>query len=218
MPEETDRPRRPPLLVGTAALVAAGVSAWIYVSIAGPGNVADPGCAPSVAAAAALKPLAVGHMAPFQASEAPRRLADLAFVGPDGAAASLGDFAGRTVLVNLWATWCKPCRQEMPALDRLAQEEGGDDFAVIPVNIDLGNEGLPARFLAEIGAAALPLYLDPDWAAFNAIKGIGLIRGGLPTTILLDGAGCTLGLLEGPAEWDSDDAKALLAAARRPAV
>ena len=115
-------------------------------------------------------------------------------------------------LVNLWATWCGPCRREMPALDRLEAALGGDDFAVVPISIDTGGRDRPAQFLEETGVAHLPLYTDSSTEIFEALKTRGLAIG-LPVTVLIDRAGCRLGHMNGPAEWDSEDAHALIEAA-----
>jgi len=212
--------RRLPLVLGLAAIlgIAAGV-AVVYVREGGRGNqaaTAGSDCAGAVKAAAALAPLAKGEVAAFQLADRPVSLAHLAFQKADGSPATLADFAGKTVLLNLWATWCVPCRKEMPALDRLAQSESGTDFAVVPVSIDTQDPGKPQAFLTEIGVKALPLYADPSTKIFSALKTEAMAVG-LPTTVLIDGKGCALGVVSGPAEWDSVDAKALIAAARNGA-
>ncbi len=210
--------RRLPLVLGLAAIlgIAAGV-AVVYVREGGRGNqaaTAASDCAGAVKAAAALAPLAKGEVAAFQLADRPVSLAHLSFQKADGSAATLADFAGKTVLLNLWATWCVPCRKEMPALDRLAEAEGGTDFAVVPVSIDTQDPGKPKAFLSEIGVKALPLYADPSTKIFSALKTEAMAVG-LPTTVLIDGKGCALGVVSGPAEWDSADAKALITAARK---
>ncbi len=118
------------------------------------------------------------------------------------------------MLVNVWATWCVPCRAEMPTLDRLQAARGGKDFQVAAVNIDLNNPERAKAFLAEIGVKNLAFYSDPTTGLFNQLKGRGL-GFGLPTTVLVDGKGCRLGVVEGPAEWDSPDARALIEAAAK---
>ncbi len=209
------------LAVAGAVLAAA---AGIYVAAPRDSNVTrtadglpaphgDTACAAAAETAARLEPFARGQLAAFRPSEAPVLLGDLAFRAPDGTPATLADFAGRTTLVNLWATWCVPCRAEMPALDRLARAAGSDAFFVLPINLDTVAGAKPAAFLAEIGAEALPLYADPELKSLNALKRRGMILGGLPTTLLVDPRGCVLGLIEGPAEWDSPDALALVGAA-----
>ena len=92
---------------------------------------------------------------------------------------------GKTVLLNLWATWCAPCRDEMPALDALQKEMGGDDFEVVAVNVDTGDDTKPRKFLAETGVAALAYYRDNTLGLFNELKQRGLALG-LPVTLLID--------------------------------
>ena len=159
-----------------------------------------------------IAPLATGEVAAFQAARDPQDLSSLAFIGTDGEPTTMAAFSGKVVLVNLWATWCAPCRREMPALDRLQSALGGERFLVVPINIDTGGIDRPQAFLESIEVKNLPLYRDPTTDIFQAVKkrGLGL---GLPVTILLDGSGCHLGHMAGPAEWDSDDAKALISAA-----
>lgn len=175
----------------------------------GAGGEADVQCAGTVAAAAKLAPLAKGQLAAFRTIDKPDLVRDLAFQAPDGSQTTLAAFAGKTVLVNLWATWCVPCRAEMPALDRLEGALGSDTFAVVAVNVDVRNPERARAFLDDIGVSRLAFYADPSYAIFNQLKKRGLALG-LPTTILVDGKGCRLGGVEGPAEWDSADAKALI--------
>lgn len=169
-------------------------------------------CDGALETAQALEPFARGDLAAFQIAEEPRRLSDITFTGPDGAVSTLADWEGRNVLLNLWATWCAPCREEMPALDALQREEGGDDFEVVALNVDAGGSDRPQTFLDEIGVDALRLYRDPSADAFESLKarGYGI---GLPITVLVDDSGCALGHVAGPASWNGDDAKALVRAA-----
>lgn len=206
-----------PVLTLAAVLgIAAGV-AVLYVRGGLDGNLAASGgsadCAPAVKTAGLLAPLARGEVAAFQVATEPVSLAALAFQKADGAKATLADYAGKTVLLNLWATWCAPCRKEMPALDKLEASEGGADFAVVPVSIDTQGADKPKAFLAEIGVKALPLYADPSTKIFRDLKSNAMAVG-LPTTVLVDRKGCALGVMSGPAEWDSEDAKALITAAK----
>ncbi len=172
--------------------------------------------APDVAAckaaqplAAALKPLAKGEVAALQIPNEPARLVDLSFKMPDGRDTTLSAFRGKAVLVNLWATWCAPCRHEMPALDRLQQKYGGPDFEVVAINIDTRNFEKPKQFLDEVGVKALAQYADPSAKIFQDLKAVGRAFG-MPTTILLDKNGCELAYLAGPAEWSSPDAFAFI--------
>lgn len=159
--------------------------------------------------AAALKPLAKGEVAALQIPKEPARLIDLSFRMPDGRDTTLSAFRGKAVLVNLWATWCAPCRHEMPALDRLQQKFGGADFEVVAINIDTRNFDKPKQFLDEVGVRALAQYADPSAKIFQDLKAAGRAFG-MPTTILLDKNGCELATLAGPAEWSSPDAFAFI--------
>jgi thiol-disulfide isomerase/thioredoxin len=202
--------------VGVAVTaVAAVVLAGIYVTLAGQGNggVAAE-CVAAKADAVALDPLVGGEVAAFQLAREPENLSGLAFTGTDGKPMMLAAFNGKVALVNLWATWCGPCRQEMPALDRLQATLGGDDFAVVPVSIDIGDPERPKAFLEQVGVKNLPLYTDRTTKIFEAVKARGLAIG-LPVTFLLDRKGCRLGHINGPAEWDSEDGKRLIQAAIR---
>ena len=209
-----------PVLMLAAVLGIAAGAGVLYVTESGKSNLAagdDAACAGAVKTAATLAPFARGEVAAFQVAGEPVSLAHLAFQKGDGARATLADFSGRTVLLNLWATWCAPCRKEMPALDRLQAAEGGADFAVVPVSIDTQGPDKPKAFLEQIGVGALPLYADPSTQIFSGLKSKAMAVG-LPTTVLVDGKGCALGVMSGPAEWDSDDAKALIGAARKGAT
>ncbi len=116
------------------------------------------------------------------------------------------------MLVNLWATWCVPCRKEMPALDELMGKLGGGDFTVVPINIDTRDPDKPKKFFAEIAVKNLPYYEDPSGTVFQDLKRIGRALG-LPTSIIVDRKGCEVGHIAGPAEWASEDAIKLVKAA-----
>jgi thiol-disulfide isomerase/thioredoxin len=204
---------RPALILGAAAI--AGIALGVYFSLALYGKnqpeIAS-ACTDTPALAARVDPFAKGEVAAFRTTQAPEYLADIAFKAPDGGDLSLKSFVGKAVLLNLWATWCVPCRTEMPALDRLEAEMGGDKFTVAAVNIDLNNPERAREFLKEIGVERLAFYSDPSSKLFLDLKRRGLAFG-LPVTLLIDGKGCRIGSIEGPAAWDSDEAKALIAAA-----
>ncbi len=198
---------------GAAVAIVAALFAAVYVTLGEQRNGSDSAiCAAARSLAAALDPLAVGELAAFQVAKEPEELSELAFAGADGEPMTLAAFEGRLALVNLWATWCGPCRQEMPALDRLQAALGGEDFAVVPVSIDTGDRDRPAQFLQSVGVEHLPLYTDRTTKIFEALKGRGLAVG-LPFTVLLYRDGCRLGHINGPAEWDSEDGRRLIEAA-----
>lgn len=211
---DTYKKRRGTVLLAIAAVagILAGTLA-VYVRGSGNGNAVAADCAGAAAVVERLAPLATGEVAAFQVADPVESFAGLAFNAPDGTPTTLGDaFPGRTVLVNLWATWCVPCREEMPALARLEAAAGSDRFTVAAINVDVRNEERAREFLEEIGVTNLGFYADPGLATFNALKARGIVFG-LPTTLIVDGNGCGLGVMSGPAEWDSDEAKALIAAA-----
>ena len=198
-----------------AAVVAVAAGLGLYGMGGLPGNrAAASACREAAAEAQKLDPLAVGEVAAFQIAREPQDLRSLGFTGPNGEPTSLADFAGKVTLVNLWATWCAPCRREMPALDRLHAAAGGPDFSVVAVSIDAGGPEKPRKFLGEVGVTALPFYADPSSDIFNELKKRSLALG-LPVTLLVDRKGCLLGPMNGPAEWDSPDGRALVDAAVR---
>ncbi|MFG1373534.1 TlpA disulfide reductase family protein [Xanthobacter oligotrophicus] len=175
-------------------------------------KVADAACQGTVERARAFVPLVKGGLAAFAPATEPRRLPPLAFTDGTGKEVMLADFKGRVVLLNLWATWCVPCRKEMPDLDRLQATLGGPDFEVVAVNLDTRDPEKPRAFLNEIGVKSLAFYADPATKTFQALRGVG--RGfGLPTTLIVDRDGCEMGFLAGPAEWGGAEAEALVRAA-----
>ena len=211
MPEGQKRVGWNSRLSSAVAAVAAALLAAVYVTLAGQGNnggVATE-CRPAQAAAAALDPLVGGELAAFTIARQPEDLSALRFNGADGGPTTLAAFDGKVALVNLWATWCAPCRKEMPSLDRLQAALGGADFSVVPISIDTGDPMRPGTFLEEIGVKNLPVYTDRTTRIFEELKTKG-IAVGLPVTLLLDRKGCHLGHINGPAEWDSEDGRRLI--------
>lgn len=213
------------ILAALVAGVLAGAVA-VYVSESRSGNNAaekvaaaagkdDAACTAKAERAKTVAAKAVGQVAALQPADPPQSLKGLAFNGPDGKPMTIADHAGKTVLLNLWATWCAPCRAEMPALDALQKEKGGKDFEVVAVNVDTGDDTKPKKFLNEIGVQTLGFYRDPTIALFNEAKTRGLALG-LPVTMLIDGEGCLIAHMNGPAEWSSPDAKRLVEAAVQP--
>jgi thiol-disulfide isomerase/thioredoxin len=159
-----------------------------------------------------MAPLAHGEVAAVSVASSPKRLPPLAFKDAQGHAKSLSDWHGRTVLLNLWATWCVPCRKEMPALDALENKLGGQDFEVVAVNIDTRDPDKPKAWLKDVGVNRLAYYSDSDAKVFQDLKAIGKAFG-MPTTLIVDRNGCELANLAGPAEWASGDAVKLVEAA-----
>jgi thiol-disulfide isomerase/thioredoxin len=205
-------------LLAILAVVALSV-AVLYGMSGLPGKEASASGGGSCAASAAKLPQIVaashGEVAAFNALKSPRPLVDISFQGPDGGQKKLSDLRGKTVLLNLWATWCVPCREEMPSLDRLQASAGGPDFEVVAVNIDTARLDRRQQFLSEIGVKSLAFYADPSADVFQALKRAGKVVG-LPTSILIDAQGCEIGALAGAAAWDSPDARSLVAAAIGP--
>ncbi|MGB9365097.1 MAG: TlpA disulfide reductase family protein [Xanthobacteraceae bacterium] len=199
------------VIVGGFAGVAVGLAA-VY-GIGAMQRNADPACRPSAELAKRLAPLARGEVAAISIASEPRLLPDLAFKDAGGQPRTLADFRGRTVLLNLWATWCVPCRKEMPALDALQAKLGDERFQVVAVNIDTRNLDKPKAWLDEVGIKGLGYFADPSAKVFQDLKAIGKALG-MPTTLLIDPQGCELGVLAGPAEWASDDAIKLIEAAK----
>ncbi len=210
----------PPAIYVIAAIVAAIAGfGTVYVSFApsdngssgAGGSTTAAGGAPSVAAGGGASPLAglnKGTMAPLVVKSQPVDLSEFTFVAGDGTEKSLKDFAGKVVLLNIWATWCIPCREEMPTLDKLEAKLGGENFAVVAVNIDKGGQEKAAAFLKETGATHLQLYTDPTGKLFATLKVVGM-----PTTLIIDRDGKEIARLIGPADWASPEAEAVIAAA-----
>lgn len=218
----TDTPARSrrPLLIGAAALGLLGLGALaLYGNGPGSGNAVAAECRASQAVAKRLAPLVKGEVAALGIASAPKPAPEVTFLDPEGKPVTLADFKGRTVLVNLWATWCAPCRHEMPALDKLQAELGGPDFEVVAVNIDTRNLDRPKSWLQENGVSRLAYYADPQAKILQVLQRSGHVVG-LPTTILVDAAGCELGTLKGAADWGGADATRLIRAAlgREPAA
>ncbi len=195
-----------------AGAVAVALAAVLYGMSGQGGKETTTACAASSATAQRLAPLAKGQLAALNVSKAPKMATEIAFDGPAGEKLKLSDFRGKTVLLNLWATWCVPCRVEMPALDRLQGELGGKAFEVVAVNIDTARLERRKAFLDSVGVNKLAFYTDAKAETFQTLRQAGKVIG-LPTTILIDERGCELGVMAGPAEWDGPEALALLRAA-----
>ncbi|MGQ0563858.1 MAG: TlpA family protein disulfide reductase [Gemmobacter sp.] len=138
---------------------------------------------------------------PFLLRKTPQPLLSPPILDEGGTTRGLADFAGRVILLNIWATWCPPCREEMPTLDRLEARLGGADFAVLPLCVDAPGIGQGRQFYDEIGLVNLPLY----WAEPLRVQ-LALAFIGLPTTLLIDRQTREIGRLQGPFEWDSESA------------
>jgi len=202
----------PMLLVGAGVAAAVGLAAVYGIAGYGRNPAAAGTCADARAIGQRIAPLARGEVAAVGVAKDPRPLPELAFNDRDGARKTLADWRGRMVLFNLWATWCVPCRKEMPALDALQAKLGGPSFQIVAVNIDTRNPEKPKTWLREAGVEKLAYYADPSAKVFQDLKAAGKAFG-MPTTVLVDRAGCEIASLAGPAEWASEDAVKLIEAA-----
>jgi thiol-disulfide isomerase/thioredoxin len=209
----------PPTALLVAILAACAGFAAVYVTLGRPDNAARaPMSAPAQAAgtpaddvpAAAAGSLSQGQMAAFVFRKEPETLPEIKFQDADGQERTLTDWRGKVVLLNLWATWCLPCRKEMPALDRLQSTLGSDQFQVVAISVD--RTGLPGakKFLEETKTPNLAVYADPTARLASTLRAAGL-----PATLLIDKEGREIGRLLGPAEWDGDAAKRLIQSAMR---
>jgi thiol-disulfide isomerase/thioredoxin len=165
----------------------------------------------AMADTAALDALRDGDMRKLNFASDPLPVPDTAFEGEAGEAMTLADFAGKVVAVNFWATWCGPCRKEMPQLDALQAEFGGDSFAVVTIATGRNDAVAMQRFFDETGVTHLPLYKDPRQAL---ARDMGVL--GLPVTVILDAEGREIARLQGDADWSSDSARAIIAALIAP--
>ena len=203
--------RRFVLLAIFGALTAIAAAAVLYGTVAPAGKAGADCPADSAKLAAKLAPFAKGELAAIAVASEPRRAEQFAFQREDGGKLTLADFRGRAVLLNLWATWCVPCRAEMPALDRLQAEKGDQAFEVVAINVDTARLERRAAFLDSVGVKALARYADPSGDAFEALRRDGKALG-LPVTLIVDRDGCEIGAVEGAVKWDSAEAAALVGA------
>jgi thiol-disulfide isomerase/thioredoxin len=209
--------RRIPLVILAVAIGGAIGFAGIYGIGGLKRPIGDPACRAAVDTARRIAPLAHGEVAALTMATTPLRLPDLAFEDADGKPRKLSDWRGKTVLVNLWATWCVPCRKEMPALEGLQTRLQGPNFEVVAINIDTRDPDKPKNFLSDAKLTRLGYFNDRNAKVFQDLKAIGRALG-MPTSVLVDGQGCEIGTIAGPAEWDSEDALKLITAAADPAA
>jgi thiol-disulfide isomerase/thioredoxin len=223
-----DMPEQPPPRPVAARRIAFAIGAVLIGAVIGSAAIygigglkrnapGDSACRGAVELSRKLAPLVHGEVAGLTMATAPLQLPDLAFEDGDGKLRKLSEWRGRTVLLNLWAIWCVPCRREMPALEILQTRLGGPKFEVIAVNIDTRDPEKPKNFLKEAQLTRLGRYTDQKAKVFQDLKSIGRALG-MPTSVLVDGQGCEIGTIAGPAEWASDDAVKLITAAIDPAA
>lgn len=135
----------------------------------------------------------------FIAAASPQPAPQIPMTDMTGNAVALGDFKGKFLIVNLWATWCQPCLKEMPSLEAL-QAKFGPALTVLAISEDRGGADAVKPFVEKLGLDKVQIYLDPKSAATKAIGGRGL-----PTSIVVDADGMVLGKVEGAANWVSDE-------------
>jgi len=198
--------------LGVAGLAAVAGFASVYVTLGRPDNAPAPAAsAPAVESAKAApsgpgsNALSQGQMAAFVFRSARQDLPEVKFEDATGKERTLADWKGKVVLLNLWATWCLPCRKEMPALDRLQQELGSEAFEVVALSVDRAGLSGARKFLDEAKVAKLALYADPSARMAGTLHAAGL-----PATLLIDREGREIGRLLGPAQWDGEDARRLI--------
>jgi len=209
---ERKRAALPAIYLVAATVAAIAGFGTVYVSFAPSDNgetaVSSAGSGSQTSGTGPLAGLNKGAMAPLVVKSKPVDLPPFTFMAADGTPTTLADFSGKVVLLNIWATWCVPCREEMPALDKLKTKLGGKDFQVVAVNIDKGGPGKAATFLKETGATNLALYTDPSGKLFATLKAVGM-----PTTLIIDRQGREIARLVGPADWASPEAIKVIEAA-----
>jgi thiol-disulfide isomerase/thioredoxin len=197
-------------LWGLVALAGAAMVMYgLYLNGQGGGKQASPDAAPPAAVEGAVRQdMATGAIAAFIVNGARPDAAQFTFKDAAGKDRTLADWKGKVVLVNLWATWCAPCRKEMPQLAELQKRFGGDagpGFEVVAVSVDRKGLEASSEFLKSVGADALSLYIDQPGVSLGATKSPGL-----PTTILIDRQGREIGRLLGPADWIAPEAVKLI--------
>lgn len=190
MPRSTITKNAALAVVALIAVVALGVIAYQY-------TVRNPVDTPASAASSSA-PAAGLRLVP---AKKPVPLPELRFTDGEGRPLTLAGFRGRIVLLNVWATWCTPCREEMPTLDRLQARLGGPDFEVVALSIDHDGIAAVRKFYREIGIKHLRIYIDPTTEATARLNVLGI-----PATLLIDREGREIGRVLGPAQWDAPEA------------
>ncbi|MGR3663006.1 MAG: TlpA family protein disulfide reductase [Paracoccaceae bacterium] len=175
-------------------------TAVLYIALALGANTA-------LADTADLEALREGSLKKLVFLSEPKDVSQVPFTDPEGGEYQLSDWQGKYVLVNFWATWCAPCRQEMPSLDALQAEFGGESFEVVTIATGRNAVAGITRFFNEVGVTHLPILLDPKQKLARDMAVLGL-----PITVILNPEGQEIARLRGDAEWDSESAKAIIAA------
>ena len=174
--------------------VTLSLAAVLYAMVSGCSKPAD------------LKSLAKGPMAKLVVPATPGGQPGAAFTGPDGKPMHLADLKGQVVVVNFWATWCGPCKEEMPSLAKLQKDYAEKPFKVVPISVDRLEDGAAAKdFLKTHGS--LGFYNDPQYAvAFS----LDPRPEGIPTTVIYDKQGRERARLSGGADWSTEQAKKVM--------
>ncbi len=213
MTDEKKKPSALKQIAAGAAVLAVITGIYVFQASGRKAGPAEPAAltstaAPGIAASGVSRELATGALAAFLVKSERKPVADSAFQDAAGKPLKLSQWQGRVVLVNLWATWCAPCRKEMPDLAQLQKELGSEQFEVVAISVDKKGVEASAVFLKETGAENLKLYVEPSLTILNDLQAIGL-----PATVLIDRSGKEIGRLLGPADWASPEAIALIKAA-----
>src|ERR1043166_5647369 len=189
-------PRRAPRIarIALAGVVSAAAGLAAVYGIGRFGRKAATTCSAGADTARRIAPFVHGEVAAISTADEPRSVPELAFKDAAGATKTLADWRGRAVLFNLWATWCVPCRKEMPALDALQARLGGPRFDVVAVNIDTRDPEKPKNWLRDAGINRLAYYADPSAKVFQDLK-LADRAFGMPTTLLIDANECEVGRL-----------------------
>lgn len=182
------------LALAVALLGVVLLGRWVLVPESPPPGLEGTPAKPAAARATAFTPHA-----------SPRPVANVLFQDATGAKRRLADFRGRVIVLNLWATWCAPCREEMPTLDHLQTRLGGKDFEVVALSIDREGAAVVKRFFDETNVRSLATYVDPTMDAQGQLAAIGI-----PTTLLIDREGREVARKTGPAVWDGPEAVAVI--------
>lgn len=205
----TQKKPGPLMQIGAGLIILAAITGiYLFKGDGRKSGTADAVPVTTVAPATIGKELATGAITAFLVKPERKPVPDIAFQDAQGNALNISRWKGRVALVNLWATWCAPCRKEMPDLARLQKELGSKDFEVVAISVDRKGAEASAAFLKETGADNLALYVEPTTRVVNDLQALGL-----PSTLLIDREGREIGRLVGPADWASPEAQALIRAA-----
>lgn len=201
-------------LVLAASMSAVGLFLYGMMGPSGKEEAQTNDCAAWASKAQTISQAAHGEVAAFTTPAGIKKFTDLSFERPDARPLHLSDFKGKWVLLNIWATWCVPCREEIPALDQLQQKLGNDRFEVVTLNIDTAKLERRAAFFKQVGVKNLTLYAHSSANIFQILRREGKVLG-LPTTFLLSPDLCHIGTMQGGGNWASEEAFTLIKTALR---